>query len=83
MLFAREWPVLLVVDEEDVLTVSQLAMKRVEVDGVPIKLHMATSKAEAIEMLAACSGPSWGDSPTGSGTSSTSCSRRTSSGGAR
>jgi CheY-like chemotaxis protein len=51
LLFAREWPVLLVDDDPDVLAVSQLAMKRVEVDGVPISLHTATSKAEAIKLL--------------------------------
>jgi hypothetical protein len=51
LLFARDWPVLLVDDEEDVLSISQLAMKHVEVDGVPIKLHTARSKAEAIQLL--------------------------------
>jgi CheY-like chemotaxis protein len=51
LLFAREWPVLLVDDDPDVLAVSQLAMKRVDVDGVPITLHTAASKAEAIRLL--------------------------------
>jgi CheY-like chemotaxis protein len=51
LLFAREWPVLLVDDEPDVLAVSKLAMKNVEVDGVPIVLHTATSKAEAVGLL--------------------------------
>jgi CheY-like chemotaxis protein len=51
LLFAREWPVLLVDDDPDVLAVSQLAMKRIEVDGVPIVLHTAASKAEAIRLL--------------------------------
>jgi CheY-like chemotaxis protein len=51
LLFAREWPVLLVDDDPDVLAVSQLAMKHVEVDGVPIRLHTAASQAEAIQLL--------------------------------
>src|SRR5215471_12836361 len=52
LLFAREWPVLLVDDDPDVLAVSKLAMRNVEVDGVPIALHTAASKAEAVELLA-------------------------------
>jgi len=51
LLFAREWPVLLVDDEPDVLAVSQLAMRRIEVDSVPIVLHTARSKAEAMQLL--------------------------------
>ena len=51
LLFAREWPVLLVDDDPDILAISRLAMRGVEVDGVPIALHTATSKAEAVELL--------------------------------
>jgi CheY-like chemotaxis protein len=50
-MFQAEWPVLLVDDDPDVLAVSKLAMKNFEVDGVPIKLFTATSKAEAVELL--------------------------------
>ena len=41
----KEWPVLIVDDEPDVLAVTRLALKDVEVDGVPLKLHTARSKA--------------------------------------
>jgi CheY-like chemotaxis protein len=51
LLFAREWPILLVDDDPDVLAVSRLAMRHIEVDGVPIALHTATSKAEAVGLL--------------------------------
>lgn len=51
MLFAREWPILLVDDEPDVLAVSRLAMRNIQVDGLPIKLHTASSKAEAVALL--------------------------------
>src|SRR5215475_2022992 len=54
LLFAREWPVLLVDDDPDVLAVSRLAMRNIEVDGVPIALHTASSQAEAVQLL---SGP--------------------------
>ena len=50
-MFQTEWPVLLVDDDPDVLAVSKLAMKSFEIDGVPIKLFTATSKAEAVELL--------------------------------
>src|SRR5258708_61177 len=50
-MFQTEWPVLLVDDDADVLAVSKLAMKNFEIDGVPIKLFTATSKAEAVELL--------------------------------
>ncbi|HEY7230444.1 MAG TPA: hypothetical protein VH558_08755 [Pseudolabrys sp.] len=50
-MFQTEWPVLLVDDDSDVLAVSKLAMKNFVIDGVPIKLFTASSKAEAIELL--------------------------------
>ena len=50
-MFQTEWPVLIVDDDPDVLAVSKLAMKSFEIDGVPIKLFTAASKAEAVELL--------------------------------
>jgi len=50
-MFQTEWPVLLVDDDADVLAVSELAMKSFEIDGVPIRLFTARSKAEAVELL--------------------------------
>jgi CheY-like chemotaxis protein len=50
-MFQTEWPVLIVDDDADVLAVSKLAMKSFEIDGIPIKLFTATSKAEAVELL--------------------------------
>jgi CheY-like chemotaxis protein len=49
--FEKEWPVLVVDDEPDVLAVSTLAMKNLKVDGRPIRLFTAGSKADAIELL--------------------------------
>jgi CheY-like chemotaxis protein len=43
--------VLVVDDEPDVLSFSRLAMKSFEVFGLPVALHTAASKAEAIELL--------------------------------
>ena len=53
-MFQTEWPVLIVDDDPDVIAVSKLAMKNFIIDGVPIKLFAASSKAEAVELL---SGP--------------------------
>jgi len=50
-MFEKEWPVLLVDDEPDVLAVSRVAMRSFRVDGRPIKLYTAASKAEAIDLL--------------------------------
>ena len=50
-MFEKEWPVLLVDDEPDVLAVSEVAMRGFRVDGRPIKLYTAASKAEAIDLL--------------------------------
>jgi CheY-like chemotaxis protein len=50
-MFFDEWNVLIVDDEPDVLAVTRLALKDVTVYGLPIKIHTARSKAEAIEKL--------------------------------
>jgi CheY-like chemotaxis protein len=50
-MFFDEWNVLIVDDEPDVLAVTKLALKDVTVYGLPIKIHTARSKAEAIEKL--------------------------------
>jgi len=50
-MFQKEWLVLLVDDEPDVLSVSKLAMKNFTVYGLPIKIFTAASKAEALELL--------------------------------
>src|SRR5690242_15889737 len=47
----KYWNVLAVDDEEDVLNVTSLALKRMQVFGIPIKLHTASSKADAIKWL--------------------------------
>lgn len=46
-----EFHVVLVDDEPDVHEISRLAMRHFQVYGLPIRLHSATSKAEAIEVL--------------------------------
>jgi len=50
-MFFKYWPVLLVDDEPDVLTISLLAMKGFEVYGLPLKLFTAESKAAAINLI--------------------------------
>src|SRR5689334_15989530 len=50
-MFLKEWQILIVDDDPDVLAVSKLAMKKFEVYGVPLRIHTAASKAEAIELL--------------------------------
>ena len=50
-MFQKEWPVLVVDDDADVLAVSKLAMRDFKVNGLPVTLHTASSKAEAIELL--------------------------------
>lgn len=50
-MFFKHWPVLLVDDEPDVLSVSKLAMKNFDVYGLPLKIYTAASKAEAIELM--------------------------------
>ncbi|MBX3172277.1 MAG: response regulator transcription factor [Candidatus Eremiobacteraeota bacterium] len=46
-----EFHVLLVDDEPDVHEISRLAMRQFRVFGLPIRLHSATSKDEAIQLL--------------------------------
>lgn len=50
-MFFKEWVVLLVDDEPDVLTMSKLLMKKFEVYGLPITIYTAASKAEAVHLL--------------------------------
>ena len=50
-MFFDEWNVLVVDDEPDVLSVTKLALRGVDVYGLPLKLHMASSKADAISLL--------------------------------
>lgn len=52
-MFFKEWEILLVDDEPDVLQVSRLAMRHFEVYGLPLRLHTAKSKAEALQVFAA------------------------------
>lgn len=50
-MFFKEWEILIVDDEPDVLQVSRLAMRHFEVYGIPLRLHTAPSKAEALQMF--------------------------------
>ena len=50
-MFQHSYPVLLVDDDPDVLSVSKLALRSMTVFGVPLDVSAASSKAEAIEML--------------------------------
>jgi CheY-like chemotaxis protein len=50
-MFEKEWPILVVDDDPDMIAVSKLAMKGLQVDGQPVQLFTATSKAEAIDLL--------------------------------
>lgn len=50
-MFFKYWPVLLVDDEPDVLTISRLAMKTFEVYGLPLKIYTTGSKAEAVALM--------------------------------
>ncbi len=45
------WPILIVDDEPDVLQLSKLVMQDFTVYGLPVELHTAGSKAEAIELM--------------------------------
>jgi CheY-like chemotaxis protein len=51
MLWFPEWRVLVVDDDQDVLQITRLALKHIEVEGIPVKVYTAASKAEAIELL--------------------------------
>ena len=50
-MFVNQWEILLVDDEPDVISISKLAMRNFEVYGLPLVIHRAASKAEALEML--------------------------------
>ena len=43
--------ILLVDDEPDVLAISKIALRRVKIYGVPLRIHEAGSKAAAVEIL--------------------------------
>lgn len=50
-MFFTEWDILIVDDEPDILQVSRLAMQHFEVYGLPLRLHTASSKAQALQMF--------------------------------
>lgn len=50
-MFNTNWPILVVDDEPDVLALSKLVMQDFTVYGLPVELHMASSKAEAIKLM--------------------------------
>src|ERR1700757_3717632 len=51
-MFFKEWEVLIVDDEPDIIQVSRLAMRRFEVYGMPLRLRSARSKEEALQVFA-------------------------------
>lgn len=51
MYYFTQWDILIVDDEPDVLTISKLAMEEFNVYGLPVVLHTAQTKAEAIVLL--------------------------------
>jgi CheY-like chemotaxis protein len=51
MLWFPEWRVLVVDDDPDVQRITELALRNLDVEGVPVKVFTASSKAEAIEVL--------------------------------
>lgn len=50
-MFNEQWDILLVDDEPDVLSLSKLVMRRFEIYDLPLAIHTARSKAQAIELL--------------------------------
>lgn len=50
-MFFKQWEVLLIDDDPDILQISQLAMRQFEVYGLPLHITTAQSRAEAIEYL--------------------------------
>jgi CheY-like chemotaxis protein len=50
-MYNKEWNILLVDDDPDILSVTRLAMRNLTVYGLPLKIHSVTSKAEAIQLL--------------------------------
>lgn len=51
MIVRDYWEVLVVDDEPDVLAVTRLALKQIQVYGISIRIHECTSGAEAIKFL--------------------------------
>ncbi|HSO35277.1 MAG TPA: response regulator [Labilithrix sp.] len=49
----KHFNVLLVDDEADVLSISKIALRHIRVWDIPLKIHTATSKAEAMEFVKA------------------------------
>ena len=47
----KYFPILLVDDEPDVLAISKLTLKQMKFNGLPVRIHEARSKQEAIEFL--------------------------------
>src|SRR5262249_5416603 len=50
-MYQKEWEILIVDDDPDVLQVSKLAMKNFKVYDQPLKIYTCKSKAEAIELF--------------------------------
>jgi CheY-like chemotaxis protein len=50
-MFFKEWEVLIVDDEPDIIQVSRLAMRHFEVYGLPLRLHTAKSRTEALQVF--------------------------------
>lgn len=59
-MFFKTWEVLVVDDEPDVLSMSQLAMKDFNIYGLPLTIRTAKSKAEALELLRSRPEIQWG-----------------------
>lgn len=51
MLERKQWEILVVDDDPDVLAVTRLALKAVQVYGIPLRIHECKSGAEAVEFL--------------------------------
>ena len=50
-MFFHYWDVLVVDDEPDVLAVTKLALRDMRVYGLPLRIHTAATKAEAVDLL--------------------------------
>jgi len=53
MFVRKHWDVLLVDDEPDVLAISHLVLKEIQVYGISLRIHECSSKADAIRYLQA------------------------------
>jgi len=51
MFVRKYWDVLVVDDDPDVLAISRLALKQIQVYGIPIKIHERTNKVDAMKYL--------------------------------